>query len=179
MNLVSKVENTIRKQEPAAKEGEAYSYTSMMTRIFYQLLFGLVYYFLIVQNYPELPLKTPSEEVMKFQELDEVRATFQSSWKNVVLSWCCTGPRAAHTFATVGVFNYWLGIVLMSIFPCCTLFAMNSFSELNEKLGGKQRGILMSALCSFCCLCCVVTQDAESLDMICNVKTEFCGVTQV
>mmetsp|Transcript_38952 Transcript_38952/g.72319 ORF Transcript_38952/g.72319 Transcript_38952/m.72319 type:complete len:99 (-) Transcript_38952:66-362(-) len=94
------------------------------------------------------------------------------------MSWLCSGPRAAHTFYSTGISDYWCSLFGMSLFPCCVLCVANSFTDLNEKLGGQKRGLLMSCLCSYCCSCCVIAQDAESLDLSTGVRTGFCGVYQ-
>merc|ERR1712008_416387 len=92
-----------------------------------------------------------------------VMATCKVSGRNCVLAWCCSGPRAAHTFAAVGVMSYWPSLLLMSLVPCCTLWFVNSKSDLNVKLGGERRGLCMGCLCACCCSCCVIAQDAEAL----------------
>merc|ERR1719337_292085 len=95
---------------------------------------------------------------------------------NLFLSWCCTGPRAAHTFYTTIGFNYWAGCFLTSLFPCCTLWYFNSFTDLNERLGGEKRSAVMGLICACCCSCCVIAQDAEALDKITGARTQLCGV---
>merc|ERR1719226_405740 len=125
-------------------------------------------------------MKSPNEEAKTLQGENPVMATFsgKTTFANLCLSYCCSGPRAAHTFHSVGVLTYWPGCVLMSCFPCCTLFIMNSFTPLNENLGGEKAGIVQSCLCAFCCSCCVVAQDAQSLDYMSGAKTQCCGVEQ-
>jgi len=163
-------------QSPAVQKGEQETPFSWVQRIVIQLLFGVLYYFLIVSKYPMLDGAKPTPEAVELQELDAVHATMRTSLPNCLLSWFCTGPRAAHTFHSVGVIDYWPGCILMSLFPCCTLWAANSFTDLNEKLGGQKEGIFNGLVCAFCCSCCVVAQDAQSLDLIMGVDTGFFGV---
>merc|ERR1719181_535603 len=126
------------------------------------------------------------DNVKDLQELDEVSSLGQSSLANIVLSFCCTGPRAAHTFYAVGVMgksvpeavHYWVSCLLMIFFPCCTLFICNSFTDLNERLGGEKKWWLTGLLCACCCSCCVVNQDAQSLDILMEHDTNFCGVSK-
>jgi len=146
------------------------------SRFITQLIFGLVYYILIVRKYPELKDAQPSSHAVELQERNEVMATCHVSGRNCLLSWCCSGPRAAHTFHSVGVLNYWPSLCFMTFLPCCTLCLMNAMSDLNVKLGGRRRNFCMSCLCSCCCSCCVIAQDAEALDLTTGARTGLCGV---
>jgi hypothetical protein len=148
----------------------------LLSRVLTQLLFGLVYYLVIVAKYPELKDTQPSSLAVELQKENEVMATCKVSGRNCVLAWCCSAPRAAHTFAAVGVMSYWPSLLLMSLVPCCTLWFVNSKSDLNVKLGGERRGLCMGCLCACCCSCCVIAQDAEALDLTTGVKTGLCGV---
>lgn len=149
---------------------------SSSTRMLLQLLFGVVYYFLIVRKYPELGEKEANEAAKELQAKNEVLSLVEVSPRNCLLSCCCTGPRAAQTFSITGAMNYWLGLFGMTCVPCCTLMYANSCTEMNEKLGGDKRNIIMSCLCALCCSCCVVAQDAEALDLMSGVQTGFFGV---
>merc|ERR1719386_448 len=163
-------------QNPQVQTGEKASGGSFIERTIAQLVFGVLYYFLIVTKYPMLNKLEPTKEAKDLQAKNEVEATCHTSLPVCLLSWCCTGPRAAHTFHSAGVMDYWAGCVLMSLAPCCTLWAVNSFTDLNDLLGGEKKSILMGALCACCCSCCVVAQDAQSLDLITGAKTVCCGV---
>jgi len=149
---------------------------SWLDRILLQLLFGGLYYYLIVSKYPMLDSAKPTTEAIKLQELDELTATFETSIPNCLLSWCCTGPRAAHTFHSAGVLNFWPGCILMSLFPCCMLWWANSFTDLREMLGGAKKNCCLGALSALCCSCCLVAQDAQSLDLITGSETHLCSV---
>lgn len=151
---------------------------NMLERVITQLVFGLIYYFLIVSKYPELKDTQPSSLAVEVQKENEVVATFcgKVSLRNCCLSWCCSGSRAAHTFHSVGLLNFWPSVVLMSVVPCCTLWYMNSQTDLNEKVGGERRDLCMGCLCACCCSCCVIAQDAEALDLTMGVQTGCCGV---
>jgi len=144
--------------------------------ILVQLLFGVIYYFLIVVKYPKLDHLEPTPEAIKLQSENEVPATLRSSWPNCFFSFFCSGPRAAHTFHSAGVWNFWPGCITMSLCQCCTLWLVNSFTDLNVKLGGERRGLFMGLVMSCCCSCCVIARDAESLDMITGARTNLCGV---
>jgi len=158
------------------KEGGAVSGGTWVSRIAVQFLFGVIYYFLIVAKYPKLDGLQPTPEAIKLQSENEVSATLEASFPNCFFSWCCSGPRAAHTFHSTGVLDFWPGCVAMSLCPCCTLWLVNSFTDLNAKLGGVRQNIFMGLVCACCCSCCLISQDAESLDMITGAKTKLCGV---
>merc|ERR1719220_2832052 len=66
----------------------------------------------------------------------------------------------------------------MTLCPCLTLYFMNSCSNLNENLGGRKKDCCSGMICAFCCSCCVIAQDAESLDMATGARTKCCGVEQ-
>lgn len=159
--------------DTVADEGAGGSGT---TRMMVQLFFGVIYYFIIVRKYPELGAKEPSTSAKDLLAKNAVMALADVSPRNCVLSCCCTGPRAAHTFAATGTMNYWCGLLLMSCFPCCTLMGVNSCSDMDSKMGGTRRNIIMSCLCALCCSCCVVAQDAEALDLTSDVQTGFLSV---
>lgn len=159
------------------KEEEAASGGSWGVRIVLQLLFGLLYYSIIVSKYPVLKDAAPTPAAVELQKENEVMATLKTSPPNCLLALCCSGPRAAHTFHATGVMNYWLGLILMTFFPCCTLWGTNSCTNLNETLGGEKRNPVMGCACAFFCSCCVIAQDAEALDMISGYQTGFTGVT--
>jgi len=169
-------------QNPQAQKTERGSGFSFGERVIMQLIFGILYYFIIVKHYPMLADATGDgkiEKAKQLQELDEVSATLEVSFPNCILSWCCTGPRAAHTFHATGILDYWAGCVLMSFCPCLTLWIINSFTELNEKLQGTKKNICMGAICACCCSCCVVAQDAQTLDYLTGMETHFCSIHDV
>jgi len=149
---------------------------SWFERMMLQLLFGGLYYYLIVSKYPMLESVKPTAAAIRLQELDELNATLETSIPNCLLSWCCTGPRAAHTFHSAGVLNFWPGCILTSLFPCCMLWWANSRTDLREMLGGAQKTCFFGALSALCCSCCLVAQDAQSLDLITGCETHLFSV---
>lgn len=152
--------------------------SSWISRMVWQLVFGVLYYALIVKHYPKLGgHTTPNIEVITLQEKNQVAAACEASWPILFHSFCCSGSRAAHTFHTVGIMNYWSAWILMTACPCCTLFLANSFTDLNSRLGGDRDSPLMGLLCSCLCSCCVIAQDAEALDIIGGMKTGFFTVS--
>merc|ERR1712127_481756 len=80
-------------------------------------------------------------------------------------------------FTTVSRYPYWNGLVAMFFCPFCTLCWANACTDLNPKLGGEPTNVISSAACTWCCPCCVISQDAESLDAATGAKTDFCGVS--
>lgn len=167
-------------QSPQGQAAQQDGGMSFDTRVIFQLIFGVVYYFIIVQHYPTLKEATngDKEKAKEIQDLDEVSATMEVSLPNCLFAWCCTGPRGAHTFHSAGILNYWAGCILMSCFPCCTLWIINSFTDFNERLEGEKRNCFLGALCACFCSCCVVAQDAQALDYMTGMKTELCSVVQ-
>merc|ERR1712232_1154729 len=104
-------------------------------------------------------------------EKNEILAVCDATCPVNFHSFCCSGPRAAHTFNSAGVMGYWPGCILMSLFPCCVLWLTNSFTNLNEKLGGKRDNWFKGCVCAMCCSCCMIAKDAQTLDMITGHKT--------
>jgi len=152
--------------------------SSWISRMFMQFGFGVLYYALIVKHYPSLGgHQTPNIEVITLQEKSEVRAACDASWPILFHSFCCSAPRAAHTFHSVGVMNYWMAFFLMTLCPCCTLFAANSYTDLNARLGGDKGNPCVDFLCACFCSCCVIAKDAESLDILSNLRTGYFAVT--
>jgi len=144
-------------------------FVQLSPRIIVQLIFGVLYYCLVVSHYPKLDEVNGGrqvEEAKKLQELNEVSAAMEVSLPNCFLSLCCTGPRAAHTFHSTGIMDYWAGCLLMSCCPCITLWIVNSFTELNLRLQGEKKNFCMGAICACFCSCCMVAQDAQSLDYL-------------
>jgi len=143
-----------------------------------QLIFGIIYYFTIVTNYKEYT--GPNAASKETQSKNEVIAflTCENSVTTTCHSMFCFAARAAHTYSSVGVLPYWPGLCLSAFFPVCTLFYTNACTELNEKLGGEQRGCLMAFLCSFFCACCVIAQDATALDECTGQAVVMCSVQQ-
>jgi hypothetical protein len=147
-----------------------------MGRILIQLVFGLLYYFCVITKYPKLNGSVIPDSAKELQNKNEVSAVCEATCSNNCLSCCCSGPRAAHTFHATGILDYWPGCVLMSLLPCCTLWIVNSCTELNEKLGGKQDSCCKAGLCSCFCSCCMIAKDAQTLDLITGFETGILSV---
>mmetsp|Transcript_30282 Transcript_30282/g.55243 ORF Transcript_30282/g.55243 Transcript_30282/m.55243 type:complete len:344 (-) Transcript_30282:40-1071(-) len=142
-------------------------------RVFVQLIFGVIYYFLVVQNFPRLdPSRHVPPAAVELQKQNPLGATLRSTPKVCALSFLCPGPRAAHTYESTGVMNYWLGLCCMSCFPCCTLFTLNKFTDLNTRLGGEPMSFCPGLLYACFCSCCLIAQDAESLDIIVGMPAD-------
>jgi len=140
-----------------------------------QLLFAVLYYFVVVSKYPEW--MGPTSMSARLQSDQPPCATLNTSPTNCLLSWLCPQARAAHTFDKTRTLDYWLGLLAMFCCPFCTLCYANSCTDLNAKLGGERANLVMSCLCTWCCSPCVIAQDAESLDEATRVETGFCGVS--
>lgn len=163
-------------KDPTDKESSASSVErqkqSNMLRIGIQLFFGLLYYVRVVRWYPILPDSAiPPASAKELQAKNEVEAVCDATCANNCLSFCCSGPRAAHTLNATGILSYWPGCVLMSLFPCCVLWITNSFTDLNEKLGGKRDSCCKGCLCAMFCSCCMIAKDAQTLDLITGCRT--------
>mmetsp|Transcript_28415 Transcript_28415/g.49616 ORF Transcript_28415/g.49616 Transcript_28415/m.49616 type:complete len:355 (-) Transcript_28415:43-1107(-) len=142
-------------------------------RVFLQLIFGVIYYFLVVQKFPRPdPSRHIPPAAVELQKQNPLRATSMSTPKVCALSFLCPGPRAAHTYEITGVMNYWLGLCCMSCFPCCTLFTLNKFTDLNARLGGEPMSFCPGLLYACFCSCCLIAQDAESLDIIVGMPAD-------
>lgn len=143
----------------------------------WQLVYGAIYYCLVVQKYPQFE-GIPTEKSIETQGKNEVTAclTCENSFVINLTACLCPAGRAAHTYDKLGLLPYWPGLCLSSFFPCCTLCYMNAATDLNEKLGGEKRSILMACLCSTFCSCCVIAQDAQSLDDCTGATVTLCGV---
>jgi len=141
-----------------------------------QIIFAIIYYCTVVSNYPYWNGPTPNS--CRLQQEVAPCATTSTSASNCFLAWCCPQARAAHTFDKTGILDYWCGLVAMFLCPFCTLCWANACTDLNPKLGGQPSDIFTSSACTFCCPCCVIAQDAESLDAATGTSTEICGVSQ-
>mmetsp|Transcript_87574 Transcript_87574/g.165049 ORF Transcript_87574/g.165049 Transcript_87574/m.165049 type:complete len:521 (+) Transcript_87574:55-1617(+) len=162
------------------QKGAEYVSISNGSRIGLQLLFGVLYFALVVRYYPRVaPGTTAPQEAIDLQKVNPVSASLQSSPKICCMSWFCPAPRAAHTFESTDVMNYWFALLCMSCFPCCTLFLTNTCTDLNVRLGGEQMGLIAGLFYAFCCSCCLIAQDAESLDLVVGAKTGFFGMDAV
>lgn len=155
-------------------EQQAVSYLG--TALF-QLLYGVIYFCCIVSRYPE-HTGEPTDEARETQGKNEVTAFLmcENSFMINLTSCICPAARAAHTYDKTGLANYWVGLCFSAFCPCLTLFYMNACTDLNEKLGGERRNCLMSAVCAFCCSCCVIAQDGQSLDECTGATVGCCGV---
>jgi hypothetical protein len=140
-----------------------------------QVIFSVFYFCMVVMPYPKW--YGPSPMSQQLQAEPAPCATTSSSPSNCCLSFLCPQARAAHTFDKTGVLEYWCGLIAMFLCPFCTLCWANACTDLNPKLGGEQANIIQSAVCTWCCSCCVIAQDAESLDAATGARTEPCGVS--
>jgi len=172
--IIGWLESMLEPHDPLSQMYDKFGFHGIGARMLAQLLYGILYYFCIAANYPKL--MGPTQDSQRLQNVNEACATCQTSSSNCCLSYFCTGPRAAHTFDAAGICGYWPSLLLMTFCPCCTLFFMNSCTDLNERLGGQRKNWLMGILCTFFCSCCVVAQDAESLDLATGASTGCCGV---
>jgi hypothetical protein len=173
-------------QSPAEQQAEEEAEAGTGIIWFAQVFFGVAYYFTVVSKYPtvkEGPEPISSQHPAKLlQDKDELMAMEQVSKTNCALSFCCPAARASHTFHSTETLNYWVSCVILMLFPfwgtCCALFMANSCTPMNRKLGGVERNVLMSLVCTWCCPCCVIAQDAESMDLVVGVRTGVCSVTK-
>jgi len=140
-----------------------------------QAIFAVLYYCMVVNNYPYWNGPTPQS--CQIQGEPAPCALMSTSPTNCCLSWLCPQARAAHTFDKTGTLEYWCGCLAMFICPFCTLCWANACTDLNPKLGGQPANAIASAACTWCCSCCVIAQDAESLDACTGARTECCGVS--
>jgi len=172
-------------KQPPAQEDTQEEETGAATGWLVQVIFAIIYYFTIVSKYPKVTEKQelpPDHPAVKLQEKNEVAAVGDVSPTNCFLSFCCPVARAAHTFHSTETIDYWAACLIMSCCPiwgtCGLLFFGNSCMPLNEKLGGSKRNPILNLLCVWLCQCCVIAQDAESLDLVAGVSTGVCSVTQ-
>lgn len=143
-------------------------------RIVVSLVIGAIYYVLIASKYPKL--KYPTDESKEMQSKSEITGLCESSLAICFCSCFCGSARAAHTFDATETCGYWPGLLLMTIFPCCTLMYTNGCTDMNEKLGGQKQSIVMACLCAFFCAPCLIAKDAQSLDYATGATTTCCGV---
>merc|ERR1719512_552001 len=146
-----------------------------VTILLLQVLFAVVYYCQVVSNYPFWMGPTPMSCQMQAEPAP--CSICRVSPTNCCLSWLCPQARAAHTFDRTGTLEYWCGLLAMFMCPFCTLCYTNACTDLNPKLGGEPANPLVSALCTWCCFCCTIAQDAESLDAATCTETGVCGVS--
>merc|ERR1712079_555873 len=145
----------------------------------WQLLFAILFYLLIVQKYPSLGGSEPTQAAREIQSKNAVAGCAAAQPVVCIHSCCCFGPRHALTMHATGVMDYWIACVLTSLFPCLFMIYSQACTDLNPRLGGQQENPVSACFCSLCCSCCLIAQDAESLDLITGVRTKLCGVEGV
>jgi len=175
--LLSDAESLFRGADKPKTSTGSYEASYNIERLLAQLAFGVLYYFLIASKYPTLPEGLEAnEEAERVMRKGEISATWEASGANCCHAFCCSAPRAAQTYHSAGIMNYWLGLFSMSLLPCCTLWAVNYWTELPQRLGGKKKDCCMSCCCTLFCSCCVITQEAEALDQLTGAKSSLCSV---
>merc|ERR1719189_1397115 len=91
------------------------SFAPMFTHWAVQLLFGVLYHFLVVAKYPDVRKATVgSQEV---QEMGAISAMCQARVSTCLLAICCAPALVARTVAKTKVDNYWKALCLMTCFP--------------------------------------------------------------
>mmetsp|Transcript_80392 Transcript_80392/g.142193 ORF Transcript_80392/g.142193 Transcript_80392/m.142193 type:complete len:299 (-) Transcript_80392:32-928(-) len=142
-----------------------------------QLLFGLVFWRQVVSQYPMLmPNFKPHKEAIKYHHMDPcVACCFQNPWRINCLGFFCPGAIGAMTFDALGL-SYTIGLLALTFLPCCTMCVANTFTDLNERLGGRKMGYCSAWLCSCFCSFCLIAQNAQALDLITGAATGCCGV---
>jgi len=131
--------------------------------------YSILYYFIAVRNYPVLTGEEDVSEAHYVLHTNVLGATWNASAKNIFHSCCCLPVRAAHTFHSTDVMNYWQGLITMLCCPFCTLCWAHGATDLHQKLGGEERNKCELCICGIsvcCCPACVVAKDAEALDRI-------------
>merc|ERR1719162_757144 len=88
-----------------------------------------------------------------------------------VQSFCCYGQRHALTMDHAGIMEFPVACLLTMFCPFCFMVYSQAITELNVKLGGEKENIIMACLCAWCCFPCLIAQDAQSLDEMCQVRT--------
>lgn len=156
---------------------------SFLISFLVQFIFGAVYWFTVVSQYPMITGdKDIPEKVKILQSKNEVTGLGEVTPSVCLMSFCCPAVRMSHNLHSTDTLNYWASLCVMTCFPglmCCAVFLSNSCTPMNEKLGGERREIILGLLCAWCCQCCVIAQDAESMDMIVGRQTGICSSTDV
>jgi hypothetical protein len=174
--------------EKAFREQQAQSHRNSIQEIVINIIIAIVYYVLIVSKYPP-HTALPSEGHPNFESARQfqsevagsqcgvVEKTFGGvSMPNILFALCCGYQRNAHTlYSSIG-FNYWAGFFITMFCPCCTMWYQQTSTRVNEAIGGTKRSCLHGFLCAWCCMCCLVATDAESLDIAAGKETYCCGV---
>mmetsp|Transcript_42139 Transcript_42139/g.75403 ORF Transcript_42139/g.75403 Transcript_42139/m.75403 type:complete len:405 (-) Transcript_42139:248-1462(-) len=146
-----------------------------------QILLGIIYAIVIMRYYPNMSTfqhRKPPQAAIDMARGGPVVPFLrcQVSPQICLCSFCAWGARAAHTFHSVRIMNYWLALIFMSTLPCCTQFLCTSCTELNKRLGGLEMNLCESCLCSTCCCCCMIAQEAQTLDMLMGVEVGLFGL---
>lgn len=157
-------------------DGDAGDHKSMCQFLFVvsQIIFIFVYYTQVVRRYPYLMGPTPASAFL--QRMLPPQAARSASVSNLFLSGCCWQARQAQTMDRTGTLQYWFAALAMFCCPFCTLVWANSCTNMNAKLGGYPPNFVSSILFPCCCPCCVIAQDAESLDQATGTVTRPCSV---
>jgi len=142
-----------------------------------QLLFGIIFYFVVVKKYPKLT--TASQASQEVLAENPVGHCFSNCFTtNCLLATCCASARQALNMHATDTMSYWPALFLSVFCPCCTTWYADSFAGMNEKLGGESENCCTGCMCAWCCTTCVIYQRAHALDAATGFQTECCNVTQ-
>lgn len=154
------------------KDSQAQSQRSQSNGIIAQLLYGVVFYFLVVSKYPMFSSANNSSTRVMNES-----AVFRINVGAVCLqTFCCPSAILAHVMQATGVLNYWVALILGSLCPCCTLLGATHFLETGQKLGGQPKGFFPNCLEAVFCSCCVIAQSQDALDAATGVELGYCSV---
>lgn len=142
-----------------------------------QALFGYFYWQKVVQQIRHLPPQ--GSQPGAANQIDFRHGTFGcfEDTHTCLHGSCCYATRTAHSVDVLGIMDFWPAFVatLVSSFltSCCVAqcLAMYFRMEIRKKLG-IQDSMPMDCVCSFCCVCCSVIQQAREVDEKLGVKVE-------
>lgn len=155
-------------------------------RILWQLIYGIIYYLIFVNNIPlVVDLDNPNQQAKDDFRRDALSGSLAGGIPNCICAWLCTAPHAGRTFHMTDTCGYFPSCIAMAFCPCITLFCMHACTPLEDRLGRNKENektlgdFCLIGLCAAFCSCCVVANDARSLDLVYGQRTGLCGIEVV
>ena len=146
--------------------------TDQRNQMIVQAVFGVIFYFLVASKYEAVK----GENAKSTAIMAEGTCCRIQPGVPCMLAWCCPAATLAHNLNATGSLNYWVALIGALLCPCCTVWYGASFSEHNEKLGGKKE-CCNGCMLAFCCNCCLQTQWLQAADAATGQTTGFFAVT--
>lgn len=132
------------------------------THILLQILFGVIFFFLVATKFPDM--ESPNDASKKIMQEPTVCRIKTDKMAICCQALCFPEALLAKIMKATKLGNYWCFLVAGACFPCCTVFVATQCCNADQKLGGPSKGLLYNAFEACCCSCCLIAQATEALD---------------